>query len=165
MTPYYNHEGVTIYHGDCRDVFWGLQPADLLLTDPPYGVNLGNHLGASDGRTDHVLVKGLYESYDDTLDNLRSLIVPRVRLALSLCVRGIVFCAGQHIGEFPKPNVVGAYTSQPRKGATLGASRPLLPRCSTAPVVAWNWAPRRLYFHPPPHPKRMVTRARNRSMR
>ncbi len=107
MTPYYNHEGVTIYHGDCRDVFWGLQPADLLLTDPPYGVNLGNHLGASEWRTDHVLVKGRYESYDDTLDNLRSLIVPRVRLALSLCVRGIVFCAGQHIGEFPKPNVVG----------------------------------------------------------
>lgn len=43
MTPYYQHAGITIYHGDCRDVFkeWeGLQtqPFDLLLTDPPYGI-------------------------------------------------------------------------------------------------------------------------------
>ena len=40
MKPYYEHAGVTIYHGDCReilpDVWFGV---DLLLTDPPYGVN------------------------------------------------------------------------------------------------------------------------------
>ncbi len=43
MKPYYAHAGITIYHGDCRDVMeqWeGLrtQSFDLLLTDPPYGV-------------------------------------------------------------------------------------------------------------------------------
>ena len=43
MTPYYEHAGITIYHGDCRDVLdlWeGLrtQSFDLLLTDPPYGI-------------------------------------------------------------------------------------------------------------------------------
>ena len=43
MTPYYEHGGITIYHGDCREVIeqWeGLrtQTFDLLLTDPPYGV-------------------------------------------------------------------------------------------------------------------------------
>jgi DNA modification methylase len=42
MKPYYEHAGMTIYHGDCRDVVdeWeGLrtQSFDLLLTDPPYG--------------------------------------------------------------------------------------------------------------------------------
>jgi site-specific DNA-methyltransferase (adenine-specific) len=45
MTPYYEHGGITIYHGDCRDVIeqWeGLrtQPFDLLLTDPPYGIGV-----------------------------------------------------------------------------------------------------------------------------
>lgn len=44
MTPYYEQSGMTIYHGDCLDVMecWeGLrtQPFDLLLTDPPYGLN------------------------------------------------------------------------------------------------------------------------------
>jgi site-specific DNA-methyltransferase (adenine-specific) len=47
MKPYYEHAGITIYHGDCRDVMeqWeGLrtQSFDLLLTDPPYGINLGD---------------------------------------------------------------------------------------------------------------------------
>ena len=38
MTPYYEHGGITIYHGDCRDVLPSLEKFDLLLTDPPYGI-------------------------------------------------------------------------------------------------------------------------------
>ena len=37
MKPYYEHAGITIYHGDCREVLPWLEPADLVLTDPPYG--------------------------------------------------------------------------------------------------------------------------------
>ena len=37
VTPYYDQDGITIYHGDCRDVLPSLK-ADLVLTDPPYGV-------------------------------------------------------------------------------------------------------------------------------
>ncbi len=38
MTPYYEHAGITIYHGDCREVLPHVTGADLVLTDPPYGV-------------------------------------------------------------------------------------------------------------------------------
>lgn len=38
MTPYYDQDGITIYHGDCRDVLPELGLFDLLLTDPPYGI-------------------------------------------------------------------------------------------------------------------------------
>jgi len=38
MTPYYERDGITIYHGDCRDILPTLPPVDLVLTDPPYGV-------------------------------------------------------------------------------------------------------------------------------
>ena len=37
-TPYYEHGGITIYHGDCREILPTLAKADLVLTDPPYGV-------------------------------------------------------------------------------------------------------------------------------
>jgi site-specific DNA-methyltransferase (adenine-specific) len=37
MTPYYDHAGITIYHGDCREILPTLGKFDLLLTDPPYG--------------------------------------------------------------------------------------------------------------------------------
>ena len=37
MTPYYEHAGITIYHGDCREILPTLPKCDLLLTDIPYG--------------------------------------------------------------------------------------------------------------------------------
>lgn len=37
MKPYYNHEGITIYHGDCREILPTLDPVEVVVTDPPYG--------------------------------------------------------------------------------------------------------------------------------
>lgn len=38
MKPYYEEAGITIYHGDCREVLSSLPKVDLVLTDPPYGI-------------------------------------------------------------------------------------------------------------------------------
>jgi site-specific DNA-methyltransferase (adenine-specific) len=38
MKPYYERDGIVIYHGDCREVLPSLEPVDLVLTDPPYGI-------------------------------------------------------------------------------------------------------------------------------
>ena len=38
IEPYYSENGITIYNADCRDVLPQLEPVDLVLTDPPYGV-------------------------------------------------------------------------------------------------------------------------------
>jgi site-specific DNA-methyltransferase (adenine-specific) len=38
MTPYYQDEYVTIYHGDCREILPTLPPVAFVLTDPPYGI-------------------------------------------------------------------------------------------------------------------------------
>jgi len=37
MTPYYQDEWATLYHGDCLEVVPSLGRFDLVLTDPPYG--------------------------------------------------------------------------------------------------------------------------------
>jgi site-specific DNA-methyltransferase (adenine-specific) len=36
--PYYSEDGITIYHGDCREILPLIAPADLVITDPPYGI-------------------------------------------------------------------------------------------------------------------------------
>ena len=38
MTPYYEHGGIQIWLGDCREILPSLPKCDLLLTDPPYGI-------------------------------------------------------------------------------------------------------------------------------
>ena len=38
MKPYYDHAGITIYHGDCREILPEIK-ADAVVTDPPYGMN------------------------------------------------------------------------------------------------------------------------------
>ena len=42
VKPYYQDESVVIIHGDCREIVPTLGRFDLLLTDPPYGINYGN---------------------------------------------------------------------------------------------------------------------------
>jgi len=38
MTPYYQDNWVTIFNADCRGILPLLDPVELLLTDPPYGI-------------------------------------------------------------------------------------------------------------------------------
>ena len=41
MIPYYEQDGITIYHGDCREILPGLAGISCVVTSPPY-----NQLGA-----------------------------------------------------------------------------------------------------------------------
>lgn len=51
VSPYYDSGGITIYHGDCRQIMPGLGTFDLLLSDPPYGIgeSVKAHKRATDG--------------------------------------------------------------------------------------------------------------------
>jgi len=41
MTPTWSKNGVTLYCADCRDVLPTLGKVDAVVTDPPYGINIG----------------------------------------------------------------------------------------------------------------------------
>jgi len=61
MKPYYDHGGITIYHGDCREILSaeGIR-ADLLCTDPPYGIGASHAAHYGEGVKCHRtgIVKG-----------------------------------------------------------------------------------------------------------
>lgn len=46
MKPYYEHAGITIYHGDCLSVLPSIQHVDFIWADPPY--NVGKDYGTHD---------------------------------------------------------------------------------------------------------------------
>lgn len=47
--PYYDEDGITIYHGDCREILPELAPVDLVLTDPPYGITYVSNMAVGKG--------------------------------------------------------------------------------------------------------------------
>lgn len=102
-------EGVELYLGDCREILPTLGNVDAVVTDPPYGIGLGSHLASKDRRTDRVLVKDGYESYDDTPENYDAVVVPVIRDALALTAsgRGLVFGVPPAIWRLPPPTAMG----------------------------------------------------------
>jgi hypothetical protein len=40
VKPYYEEAGITLYHGDCRQIMPGLGSSDVLLADPPWGASI-----------------------------------------------------------------------------------------------------------------------------
>ncbi len=104
--PYYDHGGITIYHGDCREILPELGKVDLVLTDPPYGIGLRADIHKGRPATNY-LHKGSYLSYEDTEENLERIVVPAIIRALSIARRCAIFCAQTHIGKFPQYSALG----------------------------------------------------------
>ena len=133
MKPYYEHAGITIYHGDCRDVM-GFIEADALATDPPYGMNLGKHGGADDQRT-RELRRGAYASYDDTPDNFSLVVVAAVKQALAVVKRGGVFSPAPSAWMLPPPDALGAVYIPAANGRSPWGFQ------NIAPVLLYGGAP------------------------
>jgi len=62
VTPYYQDDAVTLYHGDCREILPMLGPVDHVITDPPYEAE-AHQLGrrAFSGRSNAAHPKGIAE--------------------------------------------------------------------------------------------------------
>jgi DNA modification methylase len=56
VTLYYDHAGIQIHLGDCREILPGLR-ADVVVTDPPYRIHAGEGGGAFGGRS-HLVETG-----------------------------------------------------------------------------------------------------------
>jgi site-specific DNA-methyltransferase (adenine-specific) len=132
-TPYYDCDGITIYHGDCREILPDIK-ADVLVTDPPYGMRLGKHSGAKDRRS-RELRRGSYASYDDTPENYASVVVPAIRDALCMVARGAVFAPAPSAWLLPAPDVLGGVFIPAANGRSPWGFQNL------APVLLYGVAP------------------------
>jgi len=69
MKLFYKHDGIKIYHGDCRDIISNIKNVDLVCTDPPYGI--GEAAGKNKSRSKIIKAKDYgNKTWDDKpIDN------------------------------------------------------------------------------------------------
>jgi site-specific DNA-methyltransferase (adenine-specific) len=144
MTPYYCDaaSGTTIYHGDCRDVL-PLIDADVLVTDPPYGVNIGGpDIGKNGSGARHGLAKARYDVYEDTYENFLAVVVPGVGMALERVRRGAIF-SGPHLQDMPKAQAIGGVYCPAGSGRHAWGFKTFLPVLfyGKDPLLYWGARP------------------------
>ena len=92
----------TIYLGDSRELIPALEGVDATITDPPYGVNYNGSV------TKHSNVVGGYASFEDTRENITSLIRPIVDLCLEKVSRLCMTPGRASMFLYPEPSCVGS---------------------------------------------------------
>lgn len=95
VKPYYEEPGITIYNADCRDILPHLEPVDLVLTDPPYGMNFQSNYR-------HIKHEGIFG------DNELPIEVIKV-LAKIPNNASYIFCRWDNLSQMPPPKSVLAW--------------------------------------------------------
>lgn len=123
MKAYYEHAGITIYHADCREILPQLE-ADVLITDPPYGVEfrgkVNRHLKHNDGYASAIR---------DDSEFIRIVVVPAIEASLQLVKRAAVFTGIKNLFAYPKPVDMGAFFVQYGGGVCPWGFSSLHPVC------------------------------------
>ena len=103
LKPYYETELGKLYHGDCLEILPQLtEKVDLVLTDPPYGVNFK-------GKNAKSLVnnKKGYDIHIDTPEYIDNICVPIVKLCIEKYRRVIITPGVRNQFKYPQPEDVG----------------------------------------------------------
>jgi len=111
MTPYYDRDGITIYHADCREILPTIAQGsiDLVLTDPPYGVGLVKKTSDFRDSANFDNGKSLQATvlYQDDPAIIRELIADVMPDVLRVGERAMVFCGPQMMWAYPEPRAIG----------------------------------------------------------
>lgn len=94
-------EDVTLYLGDCREILPTLGMVDAVVTDPPYGVDLGSR---SNNNRDRVA----YASTDDGVEIVDTLVLPVLQMSRGQASRVVLTPGNRNLFKYPTPTHTGA---------------------------------------------------------
>ena len=136
MKPYWTSAGgnLTIYHGDARDVLpeLDLSGVDLVLTDPPYGIDGGR------GNINRKRGKGNYTkgAWADTPEYVRAICVPVIRECIDRVGRVILTPGILNVQSYPQATDIGCFWSTASVGYTSWG------RNAVTPILFYGKDPR-----------------------
>lgn len=103
IQPYYDHAGITIYHGDARNILPHVS-ADVVLTDPPYGIS------GSSGAINKARTKGAYQAnFSDNRAYIEHVIVPVIRALIDRIPCVVLTPGNSNFDLYPHCDSFGAF--------------------------------------------------------
>jgi DNA modification methylase len=97
MKPYYETELGKLYHGDCLEIMPQLEPVDLVLTDPPYGIKMDEGFGGFGGFGPPIARKQYKDKWDCSRPDKECF-----KLILSLCDSALIFGGNFFADQLPQ---------------------------------------------------------------
>jgi DNA modification methylase len=94
-----------LYLGDCRDILPFIQPVDVTITDPPYGVLLGETKHGDAIRKGQIP----YETFSDTPEYVQDVVVPAIKMCLDISKRALITPGSRNMWAYPKPDDWGVW--------------------------------------------------------
>ena len=161
---YYQDAWVTIYNADARELLPMLGQFDAMITDPPYGVNLGKDGATSIGKT-------AYSMIDDTPEYVMSVCVPIIKWGIENCKRVVLTPGTRNCFKYPEPTEMGAIFNPAGAGFSrwgFTCSQPILyygkdPKPVKMPQSFESTATCEKNGHPCPKPDKVMTWLVNRA--
>ncbi len=95
----------TLYLGDCLEILPTLPKVDAVITDPPYGVMLGE-AGTGAERDKGQIA---YTMFTDTPEYIQAVAVPACKSALGMATRGLITPGNRNAWLYPAPADVGVW--------------------------------------------------------
>ena len=101
-----------LYLGDCLEILPEIGKVDAVVTDPPYGVMLGE----TNSKQRLKNKRQSYENHPDTPEYIENKVVPAIKLALSKSDRGFITPGTRNCFLYPPPYEMGAWCYLGGKG-------------------------------------------------
>lgn len=94
----------TLYLGDSIEIL-NYVSAECLVTDPPYGVGLGEVVNGQAREKN----QQPYTMFSDTVENIKNSVLPIIVKSLDICQRGIITPGNRNAFLYPEPDDFGVW--------------------------------------------------------
>lgn len=111
MKPYYESGGITIYHGDAREIIPLLGRVDAVVTDPPYGVGFSGKRAKVRGGGQTFREGGYAGAFEDSPEYIVSVVIPVIEACRRMAKCVALTPGVRNLWAYPAADDVGSFFS------------------------------------------------------
>ena len=107
-----------LIRGDCREVLPTLAAVDVIITDPPWGIDFTGKTTQVGRRGPHIKRKATYASGEDRADSIDTVVLPVLVQCRGLAPTVVVLPGNRNVWKYPPADDMGCFYSPAGTGVS-----------------------------------------------